>query len=159
MKDNTPYPEFLKSIGVIPGIKVDKGAHLLPGSDIERITAGLDGLDSRLKEYYELDDNKKYARDSEFSGHVNRQGYADSKRNDGHVIPYRFRLFGDESFKLQIPQNEYLAFGDNTMNSTDSRDWGTLPGKNIFGTPSFIYWPFFSQPGRNRPHRFGWAFQ
>jgi len=54
MKDNTPYPEFLKSIGVIPGIKVDKGAHLLPGSDIESITAGLDGLDSRLKEYYEL---------------------------------------------------------------------------------------------------------
>tara|TARA_Y100001970_G_scaffold136932_1_gene168504 strand:+ start:7264 stop:8283 length:1020 start_codon:yes stop_codon:yes gene_type:complete len=54
MKDNTPYPEFLKSVGVIPGIKVDKGAHLLPGSDIESITAGLDGLDSRLKEYYEL---------------------------------------------------------------------------------------------------------
>jgi signal peptidase I len=133
------------------------------GNDRHVVVNGkrLDSTDHPFEFLYsfELDDNKKYARDSEFSGHVNRQGYADSKRNDGHVIPYRFRLFGDESFKLQIPQNEYLAFGDNTMNSTDSRDWGTLPGKNIFGTPSFIYWPFFSQPGRNRPHRFGWAFQ
>ena len=108
---------------------------------------------------FELDKNNKFAKDSEFSGHVNRKAYTESKRNDGQLIPYRFRLFGDESFKFQIPNNEYLAFGDNTMNSTDSRDWGTLPGKNIFGTPSFIYWPFFSQPGRNRPHRFGWAFQ
>ena len=108
---------------------------------------------------FDLNDENKFAKDSEFSGHVNRQGYADSKRNDGLLAPYRFRLFGDESFKFEIPENQYLAFGDNTMNSTDSRDWGTLPGKNIFGKPSFIYWPFFSQPGRTRPHRFGWAFQ
>ena len=108
---------------------------------------------------FDLNDENKFAKDSEFSGHVNRQGYASSKRNDGLLAPYRFRLFGDESFKFEIPENEYLAFGDNTMNSTDSRDWGTLPGKNIFGKPSFIYWPFFSQPGRTRPHRFGWAFQ
>jgi len=108
---------------------------------------------------FDLNEENKFAKDSEFSGHVNRQGYADSKRNEGLLAPYRFRLFGDESFKYEIPENEYLAFGDNTMNSTDSRDWGTLPGRNIFGKPSFIYWPFFSQPGRTRPHRFGWAFQ
>ena len=58
-----------------------------------------------------------------------------------------------------IPPNRYYALGDNTRSSSDSRDWGTLPGKNIFGTPSFIYWPFFEQPSRTRPHRFGWAFQ
>jgi len=58
-----------------------------------------------------------------------------------------------------IPPNRYYALGDNTSSSSDSRDWGTLPGKNIFGTPSFIYWPFFEQPSRTRPHRFGWAFQ
>ena len=108
---------------------------------------------------FELDDTKKFAQDSEFSGHVNRIGYAESKQNEGLLSPYRFRFFGSKNYEFKIPNNEYLAFGDNTMNSTDSRDWGTLPGKNIFGTPSFIYWPFFSQPGRTRPHRFGWAFQ
>ena len=54
VKDNTPYPEYLTNLGVIPGIKVDKGAHPLPGSDGEKITEGLDGLDARLKEYFNL---------------------------------------------------------------------------------------------------------
>ena len=40
--------------GVIPGIKVDMGAHDLPKSDGEKITSGLDGLDDRLKEYRKL---------------------------------------------------------------------------------------------------------
>ena len=54
VKDNTPYPEYLTNLGIIPGIKVDKGAHPLPGSDGEKITEGLDGLDARLKEYFNL---------------------------------------------------------------------------------------------------------
>ena len=54
VKDKTPYPAYLTKLGVIPGIKVDKGAHPLPGSDGEKITEGLDGLDSRLKEYFNL---------------------------------------------------------------------------------------------------------
>jgi len=54
VKDNTPYPVYLTKLGVIPGIKVDKGAHPLPGSDGEKITEGLDGLDARLKEYFNL---------------------------------------------------------------------------------------------------------
>jgi fructose-bisphosphate aldolase class I len=54
IKDNTPYPVYLTNLGVIPGIKVDKGAHPLPGSDGEKITEGLDGLDARLKEYFNL---------------------------------------------------------------------------------------------------------
>ena len=54
VKDDTLYPAYLTELGVIPGIKVDKGAHPLPGSDGEKITEGLDGLDSRLKEYFNL---------------------------------------------------------------------------------------------------------
>ena len=54
VKDQTPYPAYLTKLGVIPGIKVDKGAHPLPGSDGEKITEGLDGLDARLKEYFNL---------------------------------------------------------------------------------------------------------
>jgi len=52
--EGTPYPEYLSAKGVIPGIKVDTGAHDLSGSEGEKITTGLDGLDERLKEYRQL---------------------------------------------------------------------------------------------------------
>ncbi|MFQ6612947.1 MAG: class I fructose-bisphosphate aldolase, partial [Fidelibacterota bacterium] len=54
LKDGVPYPKYLESLGVIPGIKVDKGAHPLAGSEAEKITSGLDGLDERLAEYRQL---------------------------------------------------------------------------------------------------------
>ena len=54
LKDGTPFPEYLTNLNVIPGIKVDKGAHPLPGTEGEKVTEGLDGLDVRLKEYFEL---------------------------------------------------------------------------------------------------------
>jgi fructose-bisphosphate aldolase class I len=49
--DGTPFPQLLDSKGIIPGIKVDKGAKALPLSDDETITEGLDGLRARLEEY------------------------------------------------------------------------------------------------------------
>src|SRR5690348_8994633 len=52
--DGTPFPKLLESKGVIPGIKVDKGAKALALSEGETITEGLDGLRARLEEYREL---------------------------------------------------------------------------------------------------------
>ena len=49
-----PFPELLKKKGVIPGIKVDKGAKPLPfGKEGETVTEGLDGLRERLVQYRE----------------------------------------------------------------------------------------------------------
>ena len=48
------FPEYLKSKGILPGIKVDTGAKSLAGFDGEKITEGLDGLRNRLEEYYRL---------------------------------------------------------------------------------------------------------
>src|SRR4051812_37429424 len=47
-------PELLKNHGIIPGIKVDKGAKALAGCQGEKITEGLDGLRERLGEYKKL---------------------------------------------------------------------------------------------------------
>ena len=47
----TPFPGLLASKGIIPGIKVDKGAKPLVGSPEEKVTDGLDGLRDRLAEY------------------------------------------------------------------------------------------------------------
>ena len=53
-EDGTPFPELLSSKGVIPGIKVDTGAHDLAGAPAEKVTEGLDGLRARLDEYVQL---------------------------------------------------------------------------------------------------------
>jgi fructose-bisphosphate aldolase, class I len=52
--DGTPFPEVLASKGVIPGIKVDTGAHDMAGFPGEKVTEGLDGLRARLEEYVSL---------------------------------------------------------------------------------------------------------
>ena len=52
--DGRPFPEVLAARGIIPGIKVDKGAKPMPGFPGEKITEGLDGLRDRLNEYREL---------------------------------------------------------------------------------------------------------
>lgn len=54
IKEGVSFPDFLSDLGVIPGIKVDAGAKHLSGTNDEKVTEGLDGLDDRLKEYYSL---------------------------------------------------------------------------------------------------------
>ncbi len=52
--DGTPFPELLASRGIIPGIKVDRGAKPLALAQGETVTEGLDGLRERFAEYREL---------------------------------------------------------------------------------------------------------
>ena len=47
-------PNYLQSKGILPGIKVDTGAHPLEEGSNEKNTTGLDGLAERLGEYYAL---------------------------------------------------------------------------------------------------------
>ena len=53
-RDGVPFPQYLADQGMIPGIKVDKGAKALAGFPGEKVTEGLDGLRERLAEYVEL---------------------------------------------------------------------------------------------------------
>ena len=48
------FVKFLEGIGILPGIKVDKGAKDLSNHENEKITEGLDGLRDRLIEYEKL---------------------------------------------------------------------------------------------------------
>lgn len=52
--DGTPFVKVMENAGVLPGIKVDKGAKALAGFPGEKVTEGLDGLRERLQEYVEL---------------------------------------------------------------------------------------------------------
>jgi len=51
--DGTSLVDVITSQGSLPGIKVDKGLQQI-GDSGESLTQGLEGLDERLKEYYEL---------------------------------------------------------------------------------------------------------
>jgi fructose-bisphosphate aldolase, class I len=52
--DGTLFPELLASRGIIPGIKVDRGAKPLALASGETVTDGLDGLRERFAGYREL---------------------------------------------------------------------------------------------------------
>ena len=49
--DGTPFPQLLAEKGIVPGIKVDRGAKPLALAPGETVTEGLDGLRERLEGY------------------------------------------------------------------------------------------------------------
>lgn len=51
--DGTSFPKYLAERGIVPGIKVDKGAKPLAQFPGEKVTEGLDGLRQRLADYVE----------------------------------------------------------------------------------------------------------
>lgn len=62
-------------------------------------------------------------------------------QKDGYT-GYR-KAQGDRRFdKGTLGEKEYLALGDNSPNSWDSRGWGSVPEKSLVGPALFVYWPF-----------------
>jgi fructose-bisphosphate aldolase class I len=53
-RDGRTFVSVMEQAGILPGIKVDTGAHPLAGHPGEKITEGLDGLRARLEEYRAL---------------------------------------------------------------------------------------------------------
>lgn len=67
---------------------------------------------------------------------------------NGHVLQEdpRSQLRAPED-TLKIPPGHFVVFGDNTLNSLDSRYWGPLPEQNVIGKSFFVYWPFSKRFG------------
>jgi signal peptidase I len=70
---------------------------------------------------------------------------------NGHVLqPLDGRcLLRSPSDTIEVSPRHFAVFGDNTLNSWDSRYWGDFPEENVIGKSFFVYWPISS--------RFGWG--
>ncbi|MGA3180801.1 MAG: signal peptidase I [Verrucomicrobiota bacterium] len=64
----------------------------------------------------------------------------------GHVLDWHSRL-KTSADTLELNENQYAVFGDNSVNSSDSRYWGGFPREAIIGRAWFVYWPLSSRSG------------
>ena len=110
--DGKPFPELLAGKGVIPGIKVDKGAKPLAGAPGETVTEGLDGLRERLAEYKQAG-----ARFAKWRAVIS---IADGIPSDyciganAHALA-RYAALCQEADIVPIVEPEVLMDGDNTI--------------------------------------------
>ena len=51
---------------------------------------------------------------------------------------------------MTVPTDQYMALGDNSADSQDSRYWGFISAKEVIGRPIFIYYPFTKRWGPKR---------
>ena len=52
-----------------------------------------------------------------------------------------------KNLRMHIPEGNYVALGDNSANSADSRYWGYVPEKSVIGKAFFVYYPFTKRWG------------
>jgi fructose-bisphosphate aldolase class I len=114
--DGTSFSKLLAGRGIVPGIKVDKGAKDLAGFPGEKVTEGLDGLRERLSEYYGLGarftkwravitigSNGGNAIPSDYCIHANAHALA------------RFAALSQEAGLVPIVEPEILMDGDHSI--------------------------------------------
>jgi fructose-bisphosphate aldolase, class I len=110
--DGTPFPELLASKGVIPGIKVDTGAHDMAGFPGEKVTEGLDGLRARLAEYARL--GARFAKWRAVLTIGDGIPTAACLRANAHALA-RYAALCQEAGIVPIVEPEVLMDADNTL--------------------------------------------
>jgi fructose-bisphosphate aldolase, class I len=110
--EDKPLVDILKKKGIIPGIKVDKGAKPLAGFPGEKVTEGLDGLRERLREYVKMG-----ARFTKWRAVIAiGEGIpTDTCLNDNAHALARFAALSQEAGLVPIVEPEVLMDGDHTM--------------------------------------------
>ena len=105
-------PELIKKSGSIPGIKVDKGAKILSGSDKEKITEGLDGLRERMEEYYKL--GARFAKWRAVYSISSKNPSEQCIKSNAHALA-RYAALVQEAKMVPIVEPEVLMDGDHTI--------------------------------------------
>ena len=72
--------------------------------------------------------------------YVNSQKLDESPYLSSDVKTYGGAFLKDGD-TVTVPADEYFVMGDNRPYSSDSREWGFVPTKNIIGESMLVYWP------------------
>ncbi len=121
--DGTPFPKYLAERGIIPGIKVDKGAKNMANFPGEKITEGLDGLRDRLKEYYEM--GARFAKWRAVV--VIGEGTPTQTAIDSNAEALaRYAALCQENGLVPIVEPEVLMDGDHSIEDTEAVTIATL---------------------------------
>ena len=123
--DGTPLTEVLEKAGVIPGIKVDTGAHPLAGFEGETVTEGLDGLRERLAEYRELGALFAKWRATYFVGAETPSDFA--VLANGHAMA-RYAALCQEAGIVPIVEPEVLMDGEHDLAACEAATSTALDG-------------------------------
>jgi fructose-bisphosphate aldolase class I len=110
--DGTPFIQVLARQGIVPGIKVDRGAKPLAGAPGEQVTEGLDGLRERLAEYVHLGARFAKWRAVLPIGPGLPSGYAIEV--NAHALA-RYAALCQEAGVVPIVEPEVLMDGDHTI--------------------------------------------
>ncbi len=145
--ESTGIPDIIQNTHYIKRLIALGGEHVRIGNDRHVIINGvpLDASTPHFENVYGFSTNQP-PRADHYSGHVN-----------GSVHLGLARLVPDQETEFVGRPHHYLAFGDNTMNSNDGRNWGDFPEGKVIGKASFVFWPI---GGRDHaPSRFGWGYR
>jgi signal peptidase I len=66
--------------------------------------------------------------------------YVNGTRLDEPYVPDEYRDH-QSSGSVTVPPDNYFVLGDHRSSSNDSRAWGTVERKYIYGKAVFVYWP------------------
>ncbi len=134
----TANTHYIKRLVALGGEKVSIGDDRRIRIDGEALDASHPGFEL----VYDFDPDGP-PRVSAYSGHVNNE-IGRKYLNSSQLAP----LFENEEAVYQVDPDHYMTFGDNTLNSRDSRAWGSIPREKVIGRSSFVFWPVTD--------RFGW---
>ena len=111
-KNGTPFIKAVTDAGIIPGVKVDKGAKDMAGHPREKITEGLDGLRDRLVEYYQMGIRfAKWRAVITIGDGIPSRGCIEA---NAHALA-RFAALCQEAGLVPIIEPEVLMDGDHTI--------------------------------------------
>lgn len=130
----------------IPGIEGDAG-NVVDKYYIKRI-GGIGGETLEITEDgVLLVDGEPRAEVAAFERNARREGeyggYGYPNENNTHPD----EILSGPGEQATIPEGHYVALGDNSANSADSRYWGFVPKEAVIGKAIFIYYPFTKRWG------------
>ena len=134
---------FVFNTGGITGIPLDNPAQ---GSQhyIKRLT-GVPGDELEIRH----GDSKLYVDGKPATEEFVRRVWesrGDGYRGYGFVPPTKTDEWssgvGSGKRTYLLKEGRYMALGDNSYNSSDSRMWGSVPEPNLVGPALMVYWPF-----------------